>query len=123
MAAKVLILPGDGIGPEIVAEAVKVLDCLRALGSLDVEVEEALLGGAALDAHGVPLPDATLDAAKSADAILLGAVGGPKWDNVDRSLRAEQGLLNLRSALGVFESPFAPLQLERRSHVGAHVGT
>ena len=102
MGAKVLILPGDGIGPEIIAEAVKVLDCLADLGLTDIATETALLGGAALDAHGVPLPPATLEAAKRADAILLGAVGGPKWDQVDRALRAEQGLLNLRAGLGVF---------------------
>ena len=102
MGAKVLVLPGDGIGPEIVAEAIKVIDALTRLGYVDLEVEEGLLGGAALDAHGVPFPDETKAAAQAADAILLGAVGGPKWDGVERHLRAEQGLLNLRSTLGVF---------------------
>ena len=102
MSAKVLILPGDHIGPEIVAEASKVLAALQRVGVVDVEVEEALIGGAALDAHGVPLPGATLEAAQRADAVLLGSVGGPEWDNVDRPLRAEQGLLNLRAAMGVF---------------------
>ena len=77
MGAKVLILPGDHIGPEIVAEAVKVLGALQRLGAVEVELEEALIGGAALDAHGVPLPDSTLAAAQAADAILLGSVGGP----------------------------------------------
>ncbi len=102
MTKKILILPGDGIGPEIVAEAVKVLNVLRERHGLDVETEEALVGGAAYDAAGHPLPEATLEAAKAADAVLLGAVGGPKWEPLDISVRPEKGLLGLRSGLGLF---------------------
>jgi len=102
MSKKILILPGDGIGPEIVAEAVKVLECLQADFGLDVDLDEALVGGSAYDAAGHPLPDATLELAKEADAILLGAVGGTKWESLDISLRPEKGLLGLRSELGLF---------------------
>ncbi|NIM27832.1 MAG: 3-isopropylmalate dehydrogenase [Gammaproteobacteria bacterium] len=102
MSHKILVLPGDGIGPEIVAEAVKLLEALRRSGELAVEIEHADIGGAGLDAAGSPLPEATLALARDADAIVFGAVGGPKWDSVERALRPEQGLLNLRAALGVF---------------------
>jgi 3-isopropylmalate dehydrogenase len=102
MSHKILILPGDGVGPEIVTEAVKLLDALKQAGDLAVELEHADVGGIALDRHGSPLPEQTLALARDADATLLGAVGGPKWDSVERSLRPEQGLLNLRAALGVF---------------------
>ena len=100
--AKVLVLPGDGIGPEVMGEATRVLEALRSSGAIDLDLEFADIGGAAVDAHGSPLPDASLSAAMSADAVLLGAVGGPKWENIDRPLRPEQGLLRLRSELGVF---------------------
>jgi len=99
---KILVLPGDGVGPEIVAEAVKLIEALQASGDLAVELEHAQVGGAALDASGSPLPESTLALARDADAVLLGAVGGPKWDAVERHLRPEQGLLDLRTALGVF---------------------
>ncbi len=99
---KILILPGDGIGPEVVAEAVKVLRVADRRFGLGVELSEGLLGGAAIDAHGKPLPEETLAKARAADAILLGAVGGPKWDNIDRALRPEKGLLAIRAALGLF---------------------
>ena len=102
MSHKILILPGDCIGPEIVAEAVKLLDALKQAGDLALELEHADVGGAGLDASGSPLPEQTLALARDADAILLGAVGGPKWDSVERSLRPEQGLLNLRAELRVF---------------------
>ena len=102
MSHKILILPGDGVGPEIVAQAVELLDALRQAGDLAVEWEHADVGGVAVDAHGSPLPETTLALARDADAILLGAVGGPKWDSVERRLRPEQGLLNLRAELGVF---------------------
>ena len=101
MSKKILILPGDGIGPEIVNQAVKVLDKLAGEG-LDIELDEALVGGAAIDATGGPLPDATLDLAKEADAILLGAVGGYKWESLDISIRPEKGLLGLRAGLNLF---------------------
>ncbi len=102
MSKKILILPGDGIGPEIVAEAVNVINCLREEHGLDVELDEALVGGAAYDAAGYPLPEATLELAREADAILLGAVGGTKWESLDISVRPEKGLLGLRSGLNLF---------------------
>jgi 3-isopropylmalate dehydrogenase len=98
---KIAILPGDGIGPEIVREARKVLDALRR-GGLAVEVEEAPIGGAAVEAAGQPLPAATLALAQSADAVLLGAVGGPQYDTLPRALRPEQGILGIRRALALF---------------------
>jgi 3-isopropylmalate dehydrogenase len=101
MSKRILVLPGDGIGPEIVAEAVKVLDRLAGEG-LEVELDEGLVGGAAYDALGSPLPDTTLEMAKEADAVLLGAVGGPKWEPLDISDRPEKGLLGLRAGLGLF---------------------
>ena len=101
MSKRVLILPGDGIGPEIVAEAVKVLEKLAGEG-LAIELDEGLVGGAAYDAVGTPLPDATLAMAGEADAVLLGAVGGPKWEPLDIAVRPEKGLLGLRSAMGLF---------------------
>ena len=95
---KIAVLPGDGIGTEIVAEAVKVLQAL----DLKFEMEPALVGGAAYDAHGHPLPEATLKLAKEADAILFGAVGDWKYDKLDRPLRPEQAILGLRKNLGLF---------------------
>jgi 3-isopropylmalate dehydrogenase len=102
MARKILVLPGDYIGPEIMAEAVRVLQEVNTRFALDLELEYGLLGGAAIDATGVPLPPETLERARSADAILLGAVGGPKWDGVERHLRPERGLLGIRSELKLF---------------------
>lgn len=103
MTKKILILPGDGIGPEIIAEAVKVLNTLMADG-LDIELEEGLVGGAAYDATGQPLPEACLVQARRADAVLLGAVGGPQYESLDRALRPEQGLLKLRAELELFSN-------------------
>ncbi|HHH39158.1 MAG TPA: 3-isopropylmalate dehydrogenase [Sedimenticola sp.] len=102
MSKRILVLPGDGIGPEIVAEALKVLDALRDDFGLALETEEGLVGGSAYDATGHPLPEATLALAREADAVLLGAVGGPKWEPLDISVRPEKGLLGLRSELGLF---------------------
>jgi 3-isopropylmalate dehydrogenase len=101
MAKKILVLPGDGIGLEIVAEAVKVIKALQVDG-LNVEMEEALIGGTAYDATGTPLPEETLSKAKEADAVLLGAVGGYKWESLDISVRPEKGLLGLRAELDLF---------------------
>jgi 3-isopropylmalate dehydrogenase len=98
---KIALLPGDGIGPEIVGEAKKVLERLRREG-VTVETETAPIGGAGYDAVKQPLPDATLALAQSADAILMGAVGGPQYDALPRALRPEQGLLAIRKALGLF---------------------
>jgi len=102
MTRNLLVLPGDGIGPEIVAEAMKVLEALRAGAGLDVTVEYDLIGGAAIDATGGPLPASVLEKARAADAVLLGAVGGPKWDSLETSRRPERGLLGLRKGMEVF---------------------
>ena len=103
MTKKVLVLPGDGIGPEIVTEAVKVLELAKQKFNLDIELDNALVGGAAFDEFGTPLPEVTMEKAKACDAILLGAVGGPEWDNLeDREMRPEKGLLGLRSGLSLF---------------------
>jgi 3-isopropylmalate dehydrogenase len=102
MSNKILVLPGDGIGIEIVAEAVKVLEHMRAEYGLNVEMEQGLIGGSAYDVHATPLPDATMAMAKEADAILLGAVGGTKWESLDISVRPEKGLLGIRAGLELF---------------------
>lgn len=102
MSKHILILEGDGIGPEIVAEARKVMDCVNDKYALGLTFENELMGGCAIDVHGVPLADSTLARARKADAILLGAVGGPKWDKLDRAIRPEKGLLKIRSQLGLY---------------------
>jgi len=102
MSKLIAILPGDGIGPEIVAEAVRLLEWLRDHADLDVELEQGLVGGAAYDAAGEPLPAATMELAQRADAVLLGAVGGPKWEPLPIAVRPEKGLLGLRAGLGLF---------------------
>ncbi|MGF1546700.1 MAG: 3-isopropylmalate dehydrogenase [Thiotrichales bacterium] len=102
MTHKILVLPGDGIGPEIVAEAVRVLGVLRAEFGFAFEAEQAPIGGAGYDAQGHPLPEATLALARAADAVLLGAVGGPQYESLPRELRPERGLLGIRAALGLF---------------------
>jgi len=98
----IAILPGDGIGPEIMAEAVCVLERVVATSDLAVDLEFGLVGGAAIDVAGVPLPETTLALVQRADAVLLGAVGGPKWDTIERAIRPERGLLALRAKLGLF---------------------
>jgi 3-isopropylmalate dehydrogenase len=102
MKYNIAILPGDGIGPEIIAEAEKVLTCLQSDFGLSATLEHAPIGGAGYEDSGKPLPDKTLELARSADAILLGAVGGPQWESLDRPLRPEQGLLGLRTELKLF---------------------
>jgi len=102
MTKKIAVLPGDGIGPEIVAEAIKVLEVLNTEANLGLEFEYGLIGGAAYDVHGSPFPQQTLDLAKQSDAILLGAVGGYKWESLDISVRPEKGLLGIRSELELF---------------------
>lgn len=100
---KVTLIPGDGIGPEVVKAAVKVLDSVtRKLGTFQIEYEEVLAGGAAIDVYGMPLPEETLNKAKASDAVLLGAVGGYKWDKLPGELRPEKALLGLRKELGLF---------------------
>ena len=95
MTKKIAVLPGDGIGQEIVAEAVKVIDCLQTDFDFKVELEEALVGGSAFDDSGSPLPETTMQLARQADAVLLGAVGGHKWEALDIAVRPEKGLLGL----------------------------
>ncbi|MDA0683141.1 MAG: 3-isopropylmalate dehydrogenase [Bacteroidetes bacterium] len=98
----IVLLPGDGIGPEVVSAAVQVMTSVAKRKNVDIRFEERPFGGAAIDDAGNPLPDATLKACKSADAILLGAIGGPKWDKQPPDLRPESGLLRLRKELGAF---------------------
>lgn len=102
MKANVVLLPGDGIGPEVVGAAAQVLEHVSALHGHRIETTEHLIGGCAIDATGEPLPEETLTAARAADAILLGAVGGPKWSDPRASTRPEQGLLAIRAELGLF---------------------
>jgi 3-isopropylmalate dehydrogenase len=104
MTYKIAILPGDGIGPEIIAEARRVLAVLQSELGLSIEMEQADIGGTAYDVHGHPLPESTLAVVRDADAILLGSVGGPQWETLDRALRPEQGLLGLRSELALFSN-------------------
>lgn len=101
MTKQIAVLPGDGIGPEIIGQAVKVLDKLIEQG-LDADYEYGLLGGSAYDAHGSPYPEATQTLCRKADAVLLGAVGGPQYDNLERSVRPERGLLAIRKDLNLF---------------------
>jgi len=102
MRYNICVMPGDGIGPEIVAEAMKVLKAAGKKHGLEFAFSEAVIGGAAIDATGGPLPEKTVAACKAADAVLLGAVGGPQWDTLDPAIRPEKGLLGIRKALGLF---------------------
>lgn len=99
---KLLIVPGDGIGPEVMGEVRKIIAWLEKTGQMKFTVTEDLIGGASVDKHGVPLTDAVIGTARDADAILLGAVGGPKWDGVAYDVRPEAGLLKIRKELGLF---------------------
>ncbi|MDO1529253.1 3-isopropylmalate dehydrogenase [Fulvimonas sp. R45] len=110
MKARIVTLPGDGVGPEVTAAAVAVLEAVAARFGHDFAFDEHLIGGAAIDATGEPLPAATLAACQAADAVLLGAVGGPKWSDPNAPVRPEQGLLALRAALGVYAN-LRPLQV------------
>ncbi|HEY5586463.1 MAG TPA: 3-isopropylmalate dehydrogenase [Ruminiclostridium sp.] len=102
MNYKIAVLPGDGIGPDIVKEALEVLKVIGQKYGHGFELTEADLGGIAIDNQGIPLPQSTIDACKSSDAVLLGAVGGPKWDTVAGNMRPEAGLLGIRAALGLY---------------------
>ena len=102
MTHKLLVLAGDGIGPEIMGATEMVVAALGERFGLDIEIEHALMGGAAIDDCGEPLPDSTLELARAADAILLGAVGGPRWDQIERRRRPERGLLAMRSKLDLY---------------------
>lgn len=112
---KIAILPGDGIGPEIVEQAVKVLKAL----DLQLEMETAPVGGAAYEASGHPLPDATLNLSRAADAILFGAVGDWKYDQLERALRPEQAILGLRKALGLFANFRPAICYEQLTHASS----
>jgi len=124
MEARIVLLPGDGIGPEVLKQARKVLERVAVINSHSFTYEEHLIGGCAIDAENDPLPPATLEACREADAILLGSVGGPKWDDPLAAIRPEQGLLGLRQHLGLFANlrpvftfpglyESSPLKLER----------
>lgn len=124
MEAAIVLLPGDGIGPEVTAAAGAVLQAICRGIDCSLHIEEHLIGGCAIDALGTPLPEATLQACRRADAVLLGAVGGPKWDDPGASVRPEQGLLGVRKELGLFANlrpvkphpdllPASPLRPER----------
>lgn len=102
MKATMAVLAGDGIGPEVVAEGVKVLRCIADRFGHSFEMQEAMMGGCAIDAVGKPLPDETFSLCLASDAVLLGAVGGPKWDNPTAKVRPEQGLLDIRKGMGLF---------------------
>jgi len=110
MKASVVLLPGDGVGPEVIAEGRKVLDATAVAFGHDFEYSEHLIGGCSIDAHGTALTDEALDACRAADAVFLGAVGGPKWDDPTAAVRPEQGLLKLRSELGLFAN-LRPVQV------------
>src|SRR3979409_2402042 len=99
---KLLLLPGDGIGPEVMGEVKRLIDWLNAKGIASFETEQGLVGGSAYDAHKVSITDDTTAKAKAADAIIFGSVGGPKWDSVPYEARPEAGLLRLRKDLGLF---------------------
>ncbi len=99
---KLLVLPGDGIGPEVVDQVMRVIDWMRRRRGIGFDIQTGLIGGAAYEATGSPLPDKTLAEAKSCDAVLFGAVGGPRWESLDFSLRPERGLLGLRKELGLY---------------------
>lgn len=99
---KIGVIKGDGIGPEIIDEAMKVLDALSANMGFNLEYHEMLMGGSAIDETGVPLPPETIKGVKTCDAVLFGAIGGPKWDNLERHLRPESGLLAIRKEMGTF---------------------
>ena len=128
MHADIAVLPGDGIGPEVTAAAVTILRTLARRHGHSFDFHEYDIGGIAIDRHGEPLPQATLEAAKKADAVLLGAVGGPKWDSVSPEIRPEKAILGLRKELGLFAnlrpvkvtaamSDYSPLKPERVSGV------
>ena len=110
MKVSVVLLPGDGVGPEVVAEGRKVLEATVEASGHDFSFSEQLIGGASIDAHGTALTDEALEACRAADAVFLGAVGGPKWDDPTAAVRPEQGLLRLRSELGLFAN-LRPVQV------------
>ncbi len=113
MKADIAVLPGDGIGPEVVAEAVRVLEVVGRKFGHQFELREGLLGGCAIDATGTALPPQTVEICRAADAVLLGAVGGPKWDDPNAKVRPEQGLLGIRKELGLYAN-LRPVAIQRK---------
>ncbi len=113
-ALTVAVLPGDGIGPEVVAQGTRILQAVAETWGHQLTLREGLIGGCAIEAHGTALPDETLRLCREADSVLLGAVGGPKWDDPTAPVRPEQGLLGLRQALGVYAN-FRPVAVHRDS--------
>ncbi|MEF2144966.1 MAG: 3-isopropylmalate dehydrogenase [Desulfovibrionaceae bacterium] len=113
---KICVLAGDGIGAEIVAQALRVLDKVGERFSRDFQYDHALIGGCAIDATGGPLPQETVDKCRASDAVLLGAVGGPKWDNLDPAIRPERGLLGIRKELGLFANLRPALLFDELRH-------
>ena len=109
---KILFLPGDGIGPEVMEEVRRILNWLDSSRALGFEITEGLVGGASYDAHGTPLTDETLDAAMNSDAVLFGSVGGPKWEDLDFSMKPERGLLRLRKEMDLFANLRPAIVLE-----------
>ncbi len=112
----ICLLPGDGIGPEIIAQAVKVLHAVNEVFGHRFSTETALMGGAAIDACGVPLPEAAVAACRASDAVVLGAVGGPKWDEIERDIRPERGLLGIRKELGLFANVRPAMLFSQLAH-------
>ncbi|MBI4373130.1 MAG: 3-isopropylmalate dehydrogenase, partial [Candidatus Omnitrophica bacterium] len=108
---KILVLPGDGVGKEVVREALKVIKKVESLVHLKFELKDAAVGGASIDQHGVPITDDVLKIAKDSDAVLLGAVGGEKWDKLEYAKRPEQALLALRKELGLYAN-LRPAQVD-----------
>ena len=102
MDLKICVLPGDGIGPEIIEQAVVVLEKVAEKFGHNITLEEAIIGGASIDAHNTPLTQDTIDKCLASDAVLMGAIGGPKWDKIDKAIRPERGLLGIRKALGLY---------------------
>jgi 3-isopropylmalate dehydrogenase len=111
--ARIVLLPGDGIGPEVVAQARRVLEAVAVRFGHRFQFDTGLIGGCAIDAHGTALPDETLDACRKADAVLLGAVGGPKWDDPKAKTRPEAGLLKIRKELGLFAN-LRPIRVQKQ---------
>ena len=107
----VLILPGDGIGPEVMTEVRRIMTWMGDERGVGFEIQEDLVGGCAFEKHGVALADETMDRAQEADAVLLGAVGGPQWDKLDFSLKPERGLLRLRKEMDLFLMAFSECQV------------